>query len=105
MWFLMGMMLGSSLSGEEPSARMMSALTSEVPFRCFVALDDGDQAYRECRRLSMTVQLSQQIMNTNDEVTGFKRGTLRLVVDDAISLELRGLRALEKSAPAKQGGG
>jgi hypothetical protein len=97
MWFIAGLMLGSAMSPNGEAPRPPISL-GEIPFRCFITLDDSDQAYRECRRLSMTLQLAQQIANTNDEATGYKRGTLRTVVDDAISLELRALRKLEASS-------
>lgn len=100
MWFIAGLMLGSAMSSDGGSSPKIPSALGDIPFRCFVALDDGDGAYRECRRLSMTLQLSQQITNTNEEVTGYVRGTLRSKVDDAISLEVRGLRQLEKTAHA-----
>lgn len=96
MWFIAGLMLGNAMTSNGSPQNLPSSL-NDIPFRCFVALDDGDLAYRECRRLSMTLQLSQQVSNTNDETTGYKRGTLRSLVDDAISLEVRGLRGLEKA--------
>src|ERR1700679_2073531 len=96
MWFIAGLMLGSAMSSDGSPAKMPSAL-ADIPFRCFVALDDGDAAYRECRRLSMTLQISQQVQNTDYEAAGYKRGTMVATVDAAISLEIRGLRQLEKA--------
>lgn len=102
MWFILGMMVGAGIS-EGSGGHRLTAL-GDIPIRCFVALDQGDAAYKDCRRIGLAYQLYQQVANTPVEYSGYQRGTLQAKVEQALDMELTALRAIERaqrSQPAR----
>lgn len=56
MWFLFGVLIGSSLSGQ-PAGGGLTALGS-IPIRCYMALEESAASYKRCRRASIIGELS-----------------------------------------------
>jgi hypothetical protein len=59
MWFLFGLIVGSSLAGS-PGAVLQQQLLSQIPIGCFAALEESEEAYRYCRTPSMMARLDAQ---------------------------------------------
>lgn len=56
MWFIFGLMLGSTLSGGPSGSG--AALLGSIPLRCMMAIEESDEAYAVCRRGSMVAELN-----------------------------------------------
>lgn len=100
MGFLFGLLIGSSLSGSSPAT--VQQMLGSIPLRCVVALEDGDDAYRSCRRLSLAYEMYHQVDGSPDDVNGHKHGQLGPEVEAAMNLEIRALKEIETAAKAAQ---
>lgn len=100
MSFIFGILIGATVFSGGSSGSMPFSL-SEIPFRCFAALDVDDAAYKHCRRLSMALQISQQYQNSPDHLSGVHRGNLAATIDEALVLEVKALRTLEQASKAR----
>lgn len=99
MGFLFGLLVGAAISGggDKASPHLPAAL-SEIPFRCFAAIERSDDAYRGCRRLSMAAQLQQQHDVANADVTGIPNSKMAQAVAEAMDWEIAALHELEAAA-------
>ena len=100
MGFLFGLLVGGMLAGGSGEGGAGLPFGS-IPFRCLASLDDSDESYRNCRRLSLVFEITQQYRNTDDNLTGLSRQSLRDRIEHAMNLELRGLRTIEKANKAR----
>lgn len=55
MWFLVGVLLGSTLAGGPQGG---GAALGSIPLRCFMALEESAEAYMRCRRPSLIGELA-----------------------------------------------
>lgn len=118
MGFLFGLLMGSTVfsSGNSVMGMQMQQL-SQIPLRCFAALDEGDEAYRRCRAPSLMAELNNQSRSSPTDngvcwyfFTGLSsqlRQETRKVWEDpcntskALDWETKALRSLEARAKQK----
>lgn len=117
MGFLFGLLMGTAImSGGTQTQIQMQQMLSQIPLRCFAALDISDAAYRDCRILSMRAELNNQ-SRSNPTDTGacyyVHVGRVNILSNPkeweslcdakaAISMEIIALRGLEAHAKQQQ---
>jgi len=94
MGFIFGLFIGAAIfSGDSSNHQNFPASLGEIPFRCFAAIEQSDNIYRACRRLSMTAQITQQcIAMEGCRGHGIDSGH---EVDAALDFEVTALHKLE----------
>ena len=101
MGFLFGLMIGAAaMSGPGEAKPMLGS----IPFRCLAALDQGDAAYRECRRPSLGVELREYIEHVDSHITGITNRNIRAKIEEALTLEVSGLRQIEAANKQRASG-
>ena len=101
MGFLFGLLIGSSLGSG--AATPLPSFLGDIPLRCLAALEQSDDAYRACRKLSIAGQVYQQYTATPNYLTDLsddttaRRTELRRAVADAMNWEISALHELAKA--------
>lgn len=101
MSFLLGLLVGSMLSGPDGRPVLSPSSLGSIPFRCLAAIEQSDDAYKACRRLSLGVEITLQ-MKQDDATTSYSRADIRAAIDAALAFEIQALRELEQAAKQKQ---
>ena len=100
MGFLFGLLVGAAVFSTNGGTPLPSI--AAIPLRCLAALDDGDVAYKDCRRLSLAFEVQQQYSSTSNDLSGVNRSNVTAKIDEALALEIRALRSIEAANKAKQ---
>ena len=101
MGFIFGLLVGAALSsGGDGSSRLPPSL-SQIPFRCFAAIEQSDDAYRACRRLSMAADMAQQCKMVPGRICE-GRDDYDKAIDAGLTWEIAALHKLADAAQAQQ---
>lgn len=98
--FFLGILFGAMLAG---GGGQHTAILGDIPLRCLAALEQSDDAYRQCRIMSLAAAMQQQYQNSNDLVTGMGRGKMQTAVAEALTWEIKALKTLEAEARKREG--
>jgi hypothetical protein len=112
-WFILGLIAGNAMSDSPPGS--MQQNLSGIPLRCFAALEESDDAYKECRRPSLRYEVMASSALTRDGqrlCTFYSKDYVQTYgdypaadcgVEKPLDWELKALHAMADAAKAKAG--
>lgn len=115
---MLGFIFGLAVGGMAASGSVATppasvhAMLSQIPLRCYAALDESEEAYNICRRPSLIAELNTATtINQGSYSTCYKVWTVQGQTSDVqksycdlnknIAWEVHALRALEAASKAK----